>query len=79
MGLCPGCRSNITTYGFDYVPGDFNNDTFVNIADFGALAWRWLETDCCTCGGVDLTGEQNVNIEDLRELAELWLSIPSME
>ncbi|MCF7955553.1 MAG: hypothetical protein K9M75_07115, partial [Phycisphaerae bacterium] len=69
-----GGESQITTYGFDYVPGDFNDDKFVNLADFAALAKWWLEVDCKGCGGTDLTGDGQMQLDDLNEFANLWLT-----
>jgi hypothetical protein len=66
--------SNITTYGLDFVPGDFNDDSDVDFRDFASLAERWLESNCCSCGGVDLTGDRQIQSDDLRELVENWLA-----
>jgi hypothetical protein len=69
-----GSDSNITTYGLDFVPGDFNDDSDVDLRDFAFLAERWLDSNCCSCGGVDLTGDRQIQSDDLRELAENWLA-----
>jgi len=68
-----GSGSGITTYGFDFVPGDFDKDGRVGFADFAVLAQRWLTGDCCSCDGADLTGNGHVGPDDLREFTECWL------
>jgi len=75
---CPGCFSNITTYGFDYVPGDFNGDSIVNMADFAMMAQYWLDPDACASAQVNLTGgDTQVDMEDLLELSNNWLQTES--
>jgi hypothetical protein len=68
-----GAESNITTHGFEFVPGDFDNNDYVNFVDFAIFAEHWLETECGPCGGTDFTGDGKVCMEDLRELTENWL------
>ncbi len=70
---CPGCFSNITTYGFDYVPGDFDGDTYVNLVDFAMLVQHWMEPDACANAKVDLTGDTQVDMQDLMEFCRNWL------
>jgi hypothetical protein len=65
---------SIETFGFDYVPADYNGDYFVNFADFAVLAEWWLQSDCKGCGGTDLTGDQQIQLDDLREFTDLWLT-----
>jgi hypothetical protein len=40
------------------------------IARFGA---HWLDTNCGTCGGADLDGDQNVTLTDLQLICDYWL------
>ncbi|MCF7958573.1 MAG: hypothetical protein K9M57_09020, partial [Phycisphaerae bacterium] len=54
--------------------GDFVIDFCVNLKDFAVLAGQWLETDCGACGGVDLSGDGNVDLTDLAKFSEHWLS-----
>lgn len=68
-----GYESSITTHGFEFVPADFDDDGYVNFIDFAVFAEHWLETDCGPCGGADLTGDEDVKLDDLREFAENWL------
>jgi hypothetical protein len=69
-----GSGTGITTYGFDFVPGDFNSDGNVNLPDFAILAQGWDEIDCCSCGGADLNGNGQLEFDDLLELASNWLA-----
>ena len=43
------------------------------LLEFGVISQYWLQTDCDLCGGADLTGDGNVNIDDLIKLTERWL------
>ncbi|MHC4616567.1 MAG: PEP/pyruvate-binding domain-containing protein [Planctomycetota bacterium] len=67
----------LVTYGFEdkpFIPGDFEPDGDVDFADFCLLAERWLDTVCDACGRTDLTGDGNVNFDDLDELVANWLT-----
>ncbi len=59
--------------GFSLHIGDINNDGQVNYLDFALLSNQWLETDCGPCAGADLTGDNNVMMDDVLVLAENWL------
>ena len=48
----------------------------LGLADFAGFAVHWLETDCGYCSGADLTGDGHVTLDDLRHLAENWLTSP---
>jgi hypothetical protein len=66
----------IKTYGFEddsFIPGDFEPDGDVDLADFARLAIRWQDTVCDACGKADLTGDGRVDLEDIVEFAENWL------
>jgi pimeloyl-ACP methyl ester carboxylesterase len=55
---------------------DFNYDDIVNFADFTYLAARWLDSNCSSldrCGNTDLDMSGEVDIFDLRALADYWL------
>jgi hypothetical protein len=54
--------------------GDINCDCGVDYFDFARLAQHWLETDCQDCSGADLTGDGNVDIDDLAKQCMIWLS-----
>jgi hypothetical protein len=61
----------------DVVIGDFDGDGDTDLLDFSLFASHWLETDSsfwCGGGGTDLTDDSNVDVNDLRELAENWLA-----
>jgi hypothetical protein len=71
-----GSDSSIQTYGFDYLPADFNNDENVNFTDYAKLAHRWSQTNCCACDGADLNGDSQITSDDLRIMALYWLNTP---
>ncbi len=45
-----------------------------NMADFAYFAGYWGQISCGRCGGADLTGDGNVDEDDLKRLGENWLS-----
>ncbi len=53
--------------------GDYNADCAVRLDDFAELAARWLSADCAECGGIDLTWDGIVGLDDLILFAEDWL------
>jgi hypothetical protein len=53
--------------------GDYDADCSVQLDDFAALAVQWLSADCVECGGIDLTGDGVVDLNDLLIFAEDWL------
>jgi len=65
--------SSITTYGFDFDPADFDDDTDVNLSDFAMFAQQWGVVNCGLCGMADLTGDENVDVDDLTVFSTLWL------
>ncbi|MHC4477599.1 MAG: PEP/pyruvate-binding domain-containing protein [Planctomycetota bacterium] len=69
-----GSGSSIRTYSFDFVVGDFSDDGHVDFVDVAMFAQRWPKANCCSCGGIDLTGDRQIQLDDLRELAENWLA-----
>ncbi|MGD9109358.1 MAG: VCBS repeat-containing protein [Phycisphaerales bacterium] len=54
--------------------GDIDIDGDVEFVDFAMLAAYWQYTSCGTCGGADLTGEGNVDVNDLSEFCDNWLA-----
>jgi hypothetical protein len=56
------------------ITGDFVGLYGVNMADFAYLAGYWGKISCGRCGGADLTGDENVDKNDLKKLAENWLA-----
>jgi glycoprotein endo-alpha-1,2-mannosidase len=52
---------------------DINRDDFVNNGDFAGLTTRWLAGGCNYCDGIDLSGDGNVNTDDLNIFGENWL------
>ncbi len=53
--------------------GDTNCDCKINMKDLAHFAAQWNKTACGKCKGKDLTGEGNVNTEDLAIIAAIWL------
>lgn len=53
--------------------GDIDGDHFVNFVDMALLAIYWQQTNCGECGGADLTGDENVHWDDLKEFTDNWL------
>jgi hypothetical protein len=68
-----GTESSITTHGFKFVPADFDDNGYLNFIDFAVFAEHWLETECGPCGGADLTGNGEVDMDDLQKFAGNWL------
>jgi hypothetical protein len=61
--------------GFSLHPGDINNDGRVNNQDFAMLGNRWLQINCGPCGGADLTGDNDVTMDDVLTLTDYWLNV----
>ncbi|MBC8378863.1 MAG: hypothetical protein H8E62_06800 [Planctomycetes bacterium] len=78
-----GLESEIVISDFQFLtgisdqPGDINNDTRVNLADFAQIAARWQDTNCdiynTWCGEADLTCNGSVGTEDILALVRYWL------
>ncbi len=56
------------------IEGDFVGLYGVNMADFAFFAGYWGQFSCGQCGGADLTGDENVDENDLKKLGENWLA-----
>lgn len=59
-------------YQLPYPLEDLDNDRKVNLKDYAIFAQWWLKSDCGDCGKADLTGDGQVEWDDLRELANSW-------
>jgi len=46
----------------------------VNMADFAYFAGYWGQISCGLCGGADLTGDGNIDENDLKKFAQNWLA-----
>ncbi len=59
-----------------FLMGDFDGDSRVDLADFAVFAERWLSGDSSFlwCRGADLTNDGNVDFSDLKEFVENWLA-----
>jgi len=60
------------------ITADINQDGQVNFADFTHMALAWQESPCdwsnLWCHRTDLSGDGVVDVNDLMQLSELWLS-----
>ncbi len=69
--------SNIWSFTTSSSISDYNGNCIVNITDFAALAWYWLDNDCenswFRCDGLDSDRSGEIDIADLQSLAENWL------
>ena len=67
----------INYLGFTHVrTRDFNDDTYVDFADFAMLALYWGLTNCDElnwCDGVDLNTDRVVDFNDLMLFTDYWL------
>ena len=59
-----------------FLIGDFDGNSGVDLADFAVFAERWLSGDSnfFWCRGADLTNDGNVDFNDLKEFVENWLA-----
>ena len=55
------------------IPGDFEPDGDVDLVDFSKINQYWQTSGCGLCGGYDLTGDGNINFDDLLKFAIWWL------
>ncbi len=60
------------------IPGDLNDDGFVNLLDFALFAQYWLDPSCGFCAGADFNADNTVNADDLTAFAAQWFegSVP---
>lgn len=52
---------------------DINNSGRVDSEDFAILSSRWMDFGCGLCDKADLTGDRNVNLDDLIVFTTHWL------
>jgi len=60
---------------WEKMPGDFNKDDTVNIADLAGFFYHWLEQDCNYpnwCGGADFDYKGSVDFNDFAIFAQNW-------
>ncbi len=58
---------------YEYLRSDIDSGGSVDLADFAAIASRWLAVGCGDCDGTDLTCDGNVSLEDFDEFAQYWM------
>ena len=63
----------VTSGTISQFTGDINNDKIINLADFGKFGLRWLDTGCGNCEGADLSGDNVVDVNDLKIMANDWM------
>ncbi|MGA2091975.1 MAG: GLUG motif-containing protein [Sedimentisphaerales bacterium] len=70
--ICEGV--SYPKFAWQFIPGDFDNNKYVDFSDFAILAAKWMQTDSTLyCGGTDLTGDGLVDIRDLAVFVHHWL------
>jgi len=52
---------------------DLDGNCIVNLADFALLGLHWQDTNCDDCDNADITGDGDVNLDDLLKFCEDWL------
>ncbi len=57
----------------DVLSCDINDDGIINLLDFYFVAAQWLQENCGSCAGADLTGDSNVDEADLSVCFQTWL------
>jgi hypothetical protein len=58
--------------GWCYGSADIDGDGEVDGKDYAALAVRWRDSGCGVCGGADLSGDEQVEFDDLWWFTENW-------
>lgn len=56
------------------ITADFVGLHGVDMADFAFFAAYWGQNNCNDCSGADLTGDGNIDENDLKKLAQNWLA-----
>lgn len=56
------------------IPGDIELDRDVDFIDFSLFAEYWQSVACGQCGQADLTGDGNVDADDLVDFSHNWLT-----
>jgi parallel beta-helix repeat protein len=59
---------------YEFLNSDINSKGNVDFVDFCLFAAHWMDNNCGTCSGADLTCDGNVDEDDLRELVAYWLA-----
>ncbi len=54
--------------------GDLDGNGTIDLADLALLITYWPRTDCGLCGGADLTGDGNVDKDDVHCFIDIFLS-----
>jgi hypothetical protein len=54
--------------------GDLDGNDIIDLADLALLIASWPQTNCGQCDGADLTGDGNVNKDDVHRFIDIFLS-----
>ena len=54
---------------------DIDGSGRVDLADFAEIAARWMSFDCGMCDRVDLTGDRDIDMDDMQVLTNNWLYV----
>ena len=54
--------------------GDLDGNDIIDLADLALLITSWPQTDCGLCDGADLTGDGNVDKDDVHRFIDIFLS-----
>jgi len=65
-----GCQTHLV----ELTVGNFDGDGDVDFVDYIKLAAYWLATNCAGCNGADLTCDGRVDLFDLQQFTENWLT-----
>jgi hypothetical protein len=67
--------SNVVDMGaYEFLCSDIDHSGSVNFEDFAGFALQWLEYDCGSCFGADLTCDGSVDMDDLNRFVLWWLA-----
>jgi hypothetical protein len=59
---------------WQFIVGDSDNDKDVDFVDFALMGLKWMQADSnLYCGGMDLTGNGLVDLNDLAIICDNWL------
>jgi hypothetical protein len=63
-------NTNIPDFGRGI--GDLDDDKKINLTDYSKLYLQWLDSGCDLCEGADLSGDNVVDVNDVKIMANNW-------